>query len=253
MSSLSRFPVKTIAAIEIALSAGYFYNDDLLPFVFKTLRHGECKFVMAGVVEMDAKSDGFVEAHEKVVSDLCVEVAKLPRGHYMVLKIAQGHGKFWYKTVVSDGFSDRIARPTGEGYDTMPHADDVRVLFIKREIYKCRQAVDAARAVAKNLAAIKAHGLHAGYVHTGTFVQYVHAVHCNVTICEISEGNLFVRMKREAGAVAGGEGTGFKWRAAEHFEFKWIGAADFVKRAALDIVPAAKVVTYACQLDLFAA
>jgi hypothetical protein len=169
---VSSFPVDVVAAAEIALSAGHYYNDDFLPYVFNMLKAGNCQFVLAGVVDLDVATPGFLAEHDKVVADLCVEVPKLPRGHYMVIKIAQGHGKFWYKTVVSDGFGVRNPMSNGSGYETMPYADDVRVRFIKFEIYKCRQAIDTARREAESKPEIKAPVVPVVQINTEKFVRY---------------------------------------------------------------------------------
>ena len=114
-----------VAAVEIALVAGHFYHDDLVPFVFKTIGAGRREYVLSSIVDLDVSAVGFLAACTETVARLNTDAPNLPRGHYIVLRIHQGHQQFHYRTFVSDGFGNRSAESNGGNYSSMPYADKV--------------------------------------------------------------------------------------------------------------------------------
>lgn len=200
-SPLSQYPVDMVAAVEIAMSAGYFYNDDLVPFVFKTIEAGRREYVLSSIVDLDISAVGFLATCTETVARLNADAPKLPRGHYIVLRIHQGHNKFHYRTFVSDGFGNRSAESNGGEYFSMPYADNVLKRAVCFEIYKCRAAVDEYNTSLRNETTIKNHGLHVGYVFNGAYKEFFPVDYTySIEIIGISEdGKLEINKLRTSG------------------------------------------------------
>jgi hypothetical protein len=234
-SPLAQYPADMVAAVQIALVSGHYYNNDLVPFVFKAIEAGRREVVLSSIVELDVSTVGFLDTVNETVARLSVDVPKLPRGHYVVVRIHQGHNKFHYRTFISLSFGNRFESSNGGAYDQMPHDDEILLKAGIFEIIKCRQAVDKYNKITKNVAAIKKHNLDVGYIHQGTFNIYGRTSN-EVTIIAISsECQLQISIPKTFGA-----GPCFTSKL-------WVSADEFVTAARLmQKAPQMKI-----QTDLF--
>lgn len=156
--SIEAFPQIMVNGCEAALDAGVFYQEEFADWVLNHMGGFGCEGRLLGMVSVNGSEPGSQVLRNAVAS----AVREQQRGTYVVMKVTLADGRSWCTVLVSAGGGELGTGVKHDTYDQPPAADKVLRRMLGYEIYLCRKAVEARRALIADCEALAKHGFRVG-------------------------------------------------------------------------------------------
>ncbi len=192
-SVMKSFSQRMIEAVNRAIDAGVFYQDDFVQFVLEAMGGADCAPVLVADIKVADSPEAFQRNREARLA-LEAKISALPRGSYALLRAIGANQREFISTFVSDGSGELGIGKSFEVVNTVPTGSEIVASMMRHEIFLCRKRVEEERAIAADRQAVIEHGLHVGAEYK-TRLQISAKTFTGVVIDAIEDGTLQLKLR----------------------------------------------------------